>query len=356
MEESNNLISITTTDKLARLLLGFHLDYLVYQPHNFIIDSFEKEENGDIIITYRIGEPSSIKTIDDNENKVATRTCVFSSSEFKKRIKEIMQFLNIEDTQEKEDEEKLYKFLDNPNRDINWVYKKIKEFRRLEFDRIKANKRDEILSSDAGKAALIEYQKILKEIENDIRTETFGNQYRSTCHYMKYVLPGATDDISIRFFYQFEDRKEYEGKFVMKDHRTKNYIVLDTNIALHILSTTVIQNQYRVISFPDRNKYVKLVVEGYYKDGERVSSEERVVRLDSEKNIGQQSSQKLLKRIKQKEKTLKAPEELKIATAKIKELQKEIKALSINNNAPIHDYINAYHSQLKKALKRAEKV
>ncbi len=338
--------------KLATLILGFHPNHLATQPHNIIVDEFERREDGiqespevkgtsKILIGFHVGNPNSLRTPDNS------RAQSFSTEEFNDCINEIMQFLNIEGTYEKEgDGAELYNLLDNPTRNINWVNKKILEFRKKGHCIIKANKQEELLDSDVGQAALQEYHKVLKGIEKDLRVETYGGQHRSTCHYMKYILHGETDDISIRFFYQFGDREEYEGKFVMKDHRTKNYIVLNSRVALHLISTMVLQDQYRVISFPDRNKYIKLVVRGYFEDGERIGKGDRVVTLDSEKNTGQGSSPKMLKRVKQKEKDLKAPEELKIAKMEIKELRKEIKALKIDVVAPVQDYISAYHAEL----------
>ena len=346
MEESINPSMSSKDQKLARLLLGFHPNHLQYQPHNFIIDGFERRDNGvtAVVIEYRIGESNSIKTLDN------TRTHGFSLEEFKDSINIIMDFLDIEGTYQKEgDGAELYNLLDNPNRNINWVYKKIKDFRRKGHDIIKANKRENVLNSEVGQAALEEYHSMIKEGEKDIRVETFGGQNRSTCHYMKYVLHGETDDISIRFFYQFGDREEYEGKFVLKDHRTKNYVVLNTAVAIHMIGTMQLQDQYRVISFPDRNKYIKLRIDGYFQDGERIGKGNRTVILDSEKNTGQGASPKMLKRNKQKQRDANAPEELKIAKEEIKKLKKELKEFESNFGAPVSDYIDAYHTQCKRA-------
>ncbi len=348
--------------KLATLILGFHPNHLATQPHNIIVDEFERREDGiqespevkgtsKILIGFHVGNPNSLRTPDNS------RAQSFNTEEFNNCINEIMQFLNIEGTYEKEgDGAELYNLIDNPTRNMNWVNKKILEFRKKGHCILKANKQEEILDSDVGQAALQEYHKVLKGIEKDLRVETYGGQHRSTCHYMKYILHGETDDISIRFFYQFGDREEYEGKFVMKDHRTKNYIVLNSRVALHLISTMTLQDQYRVISFPDRNKYIKLVVRGYFEDGERIGKGDRTVTLDSEKNTGQGSSPKMLKRVKQKEKDLKAPEELKIAKEEIKELRKEIKSLKIDADAPVQDYIKAYHASVKRNSKPEEKA
>lgn len=347
-EQSLSLLPPSNKDKkLATLIMGFHPDYLAIQPHNFIIDGFERilSSNNSVEIAYHTGEPGSLRT-DKNGDFVT-----FTHQEFCVSINQLMQFFDVEGVYENAgDGMELYNLLDNQNRNMNWVYDKIKEFRRKGFDIIKENKKEEALESEIGQTALKEYHKLIKDTTKEIRVETFGGQHRSTCHYMKYVLKGETDDISIRFFYQFGDREEYEGKFVMKDHRTKNYIVLHTPIALHMLSTLVLQDQYRVISFPDMNKYIKLVVRGYFKDGVRIPKGEREVSLDSEKNTGTGSSPKMLKRVRQKERDAKAPEELEIAKLEIKKLKKDLKELQnqIDDKPVTMDFIKAYHAQLKR--------
>jgi len=363
MNQSNQSIKPSNRDvKLATLILGFHPDHLVTQPQNIHVDEFERKVDGirestevkgtsEILIGFHVGQPGSLRTPDNS------RAQSFSAEEFISVINEIMLFLDIEGFYEKEgDGVELYNFLDNPTRNMNWVHKKIQEFRKKGRDIVKENKKEVLLDSEIGQAAVLEYQKSFKTIEKGLRVETFGGQHRSTCHYMKYVLKGDTDDISIRFFFQFGDREEYEGKFVMKDHSTKNYIILNTSVALRMLSTMQLQDQYRVFSFPDMNKYIKLVIGGYFKDGERILKGDRTVTLDSEKNTGTGSSPKMLKRMKQKAKDLNAPEELKIAKEELKELKKELKALTIDAEAPILDYINAYHSQLRKAKPTLEEM
>jgi hypothetical protein len=137
---------------------------------------------------------------------------------------------------------------------------------------------------------------IKMEAQKKIRQETFGNYYRGSCHYMKYILPGETDNISIRLYYQFDDRPEYEAKFVIKDHRTKNYVVLDTQVAINIIASTPNIQQHRVITFPDGKKYIKTCVEGYDQNSEL--TEDRTISIVSSKNTSTRPSRIKIKNLK----------------------------------------------------------
>ena len=52
-------------------------------------------------------------------------------------------------------------------------------------------------------------------------------------HYRKYKL---NSDISIRYFYTFEDKRSLENKWIIKSHSKKEYLKLDPTQALKMLS------------------------------------------------------------------------------------------------------------------------
>jgi len=49
-----------------------------------------------------------------------------------------------------------------------------------------------------------------------------------TVWYLKWNL---TDDLSIRYFYKFQDRPEYENRWVLKSHKDKKYEIINREIA-----------------------------------------------------------------------------------------------------------------------------
>ncbi|MEA3314980.1 MAG: hypothetical protein U9Q30_03920 [Campylobacterota bacterium] len=53
-------------------------------------------------------------------------------------------------------------------------------------------------------------------------------------HLTHYKMIKLDDDISIRFFYTFQDKKNFENKWVLKSHSLKKYSILDKN-ALSLL-------------------------------------------------------------------------------------------------------------------------
>jgi len=57
---------------------------------------------------------------------------------------------------------------------------------------------------------------------------------RNRVHYLKWKLDNA-NDWSIRFFFNFDTRTQYNGKWVLKSHKNKDYIILTRNEAFEYL-------------------------------------------------------------------------------------------------------------------------
>ena len=53
---------------------------------------------------------------------------------------------------------------------------------------------------------------------------------RHRLHYLKWRLDNA-NDWSIRYFFIFDDRRQYNGKWVLKSHQEKHYIILSNSEA-----------------------------------------------------------------------------------------------------------------------------
>ena len=92
------------------------------------------------------------------------------------------------------------------------------------------------------------YVKIQKEI-------LYKNKHRT--HYLKW---GISDDISIRYFYVFEDDKSKEGKFFIKSHNKKHYNEIDKKMA------DILINEYNslgieIIGFKHNDDYKKIIID-----------------------------------------------------------------------------------------------
>lgn len=59
---------------------------------------------------------------------------------------------------------------------------------------------------------------------------SINRKHRS--HYLKWTIDG---EFSIRYFFVFDDKPQYRGKFVLKSHRTKEYLELSRVEAVDII-------------------------------------------------------------------------------------------------------------------------
>lgn len=56
-----------------------------------------------------------------------------------------------------------------------------------------------------------------------------------TQHYIKWII---TPDLSLRYYFNFQDRKEYEGKYFLKSHSKKEYIEIDSDAIIQGIKVT----------------------------------------------------------------------------------------------------------------------
>jgi len=78
-------------------------------------------------------------------------------------------------------------------------------------------------------------------------------------HYKKVKI---TKDISLRYFYTFQDRKNLEGKWVLKSHSKKKYTVIDNNglELLEMLHDFDLNKYEEIRGIIKNNIYNKLVI------------------------------------------------------------------------------------------------
>jgi hypothetical protein len=61
-----------------------------------------------------------------------------------------------------------------------------------------------------------------KEVKKIIQKYIYG---RNRTHYLKWKLDNA-NDWSIRFFFNFDSRTQYNKQWVLKSHKEKHYIII----------------------------------------------------------------------------------------------------------------------------------
>jgi hypothetical protein len=58
------------------------------------------------------------------------------------------------------------------------------------------------------------------------------------CNAQHYIKWNITDDLSLRFYFTFQDRKNFENKYFLKSHSKKEYIEINSNIIVEELIKT----------------------------------------------------------------------------------------------------------------------
>lgn len=74
-------------------------------------------------------------------------------------------------------------------------------------------------------------------------------------HYIKWKI---TDDLSLRFYFLFQDRKNYENKYFLKSHNSKDYIEIVSENILQELKSISIEMQ-EIVGRTINGNYTKLI-------------------------------------------------------------------------------------------------
>lgn len=77
-------------------------------------------------------------------------------------------------------------------------------------------------------------------------------------HYIKWKL---TDNLSLRYFYSFQDNPDFIGKFVFKNHNKKESVVVSKDTAKELLEF-VKEDFEEIIGYLEKDEYKKLVLVG----------------------------------------------------------------------------------------------
>ena len=95
-------------------------------------------------------------------------------------------------------------------------------------------------------------------------------QSSNICHYLKWNI---TDSLSLRYYFNFEDKPEMIKQFVLKDHNTKSYnLVTDLSIA-HELRKVSSNKCVEILGRKLVNKYHKVQIQ-FYEDFSKFEIEE----------------------------------------------------------------------------------
>jgi tetratricopeptide (TPR) repeat protein len=92
----------------------------------------------------------------------------------------------------------------------------------------------------------------IPSIENE---EIIMKPFTSVCHYIKWEID---DDLSLRYYYSFEDRKNLANKYILKSHSEKSFEMINNEKIIKSLKRLVKKNPVEVIGRKLPNgKYMK---------------------------------------------------------------------------------------------------
>ena len=96
---------------------------------------------------------------------------------------------------------------------------------------------------------------IMKEDEFKLNELELIKYHRTD--YLKWIY---NDDLSIRYFNIFEDKKEFENKYFLKSHSKKEYISLTQSQALILLEQMEFKKHIQIIGISINEKYIKTII------------------------------------------------------------------------------------------------
>ena len=75
-------------------------------------------------------------------------------------------------------------------------------------------------------------------------------------HYIKWHL---NDNLSLRFYFSFQDRKNSENKYFLKTHSNKNYQEIESDTIIKELISVSIKTEEIIARRTEDGGYVKLI-------------------------------------------------------------------------------------------------
>jgi hypothetical protein len=130
-----------------------------------------------------------------------------------------------------------------------------KEWMYAPFD---CNDEDYISLDEAIKSSIQDNKRSFQNYKLNKVNKMYGN------HKLYYLKWDITSDLSLRYFIQFQDRKELEGEFVIKSHSEKKYILLDSKEKINFIFKEFIKdkdNYKTIIGKFKKKKYSKIIAQ-----------------------------------------------------------------------------------------------
>lgn len=102
------------------------------------------------------------------------------------------------------------------------------------------------------------------EIQDEINKEFLNSIGHRTGH-IHYIKWNITDNLSIRYFYNFADRPEYNMKFTLKNHKERTLVEIDENTAKEMIMQVCRKEPYQeIIGYQQKGKgkgYKKIIMQ-----------------------------------------------------------------------------------------------
>lgn len=76
------------------------------------------------------------------------------------------------------------------------------------------------------------------------------------CNAQHYIKWNITEDLSLRFYFTFQDRKDFENRYFLKSHAKKDYIEINSNIIVEELIKTSFSS-IEVFGRLEHGQYIK---------------------------------------------------------------------------------------------------
>lgn len=86
------------------------------------------------------------------------------------------------------------------------------------------------------------------------------NNLNKSTHFVHYLKWNISEDISIRFFYKFDDHEHKENSFFIKSHSEKYYIPISKEQAKHMIIDLSLNSPSEFVGYSDGTNYKKIII------------------------------------------------------------------------------------------------
>ena len=98
----------------------------------------------------------------------------------------------------------------------------------------------------------------IHDIKIDFKLENII-KYSNRTHYLKWVLNSDSKNLSIRYHEVFQDKPELVGKYILKDHLNKEWVLLSKKMAENIINSKDVLSVEEVYGYLVKGEYHKLI-------------------------------------------------------------------------------------------------